>query len=141
MAKQRVYEPMTPEDIFQAAYIKRPCYNLKPPEDALYCRAALMYDRFRHEELTPEQGETERALAMALYMRAKEDERAMERTLEASGDLFRRVELAVSAYRAAPGKQTADALIEAIYKVPLETGPWEDEETAEEPPRNDSGTV
>lgn len=131
MKQWEEYKPVTPEEIFQAAYVRRPIYNLPPPEDALYCRASMLYDRFRHEELTPEEGETERQLAMAIYMRAKNSEQQDRKTLEASGALFRRVEQAAADYRAAPGPETAAAVLEAIYKVPFPVLPWEEESKEE----------
>lgn len=113
--KREEYVYRSPDEIFEAAGKGQELLNLAPPEDALYSRARLIYDQFRHGELTAEQGAERRRLSLLQYNKAKEWEKFQLRWVDHAREMYKATEEAADAYIHAPGYRTADAMWQSIH--------------------------
>lgn len=108
------YKPMTADEIFEAAGKGRELFNLAPAEDALYARARLIYDQFRHQELDAESGAERRRMAIVQYEESLRKRDFDLRWADHARELYRACEAAAAAYIKTPGYKTADALWLAV---------------------------
>lgn len=72
-----------------------------------------LYDYAKRVQMSPEQGRREKAQIMKAY----EINRFLEEVQESTIQMWKRIELASSAYRKAPSIENADVLLKAIYRT------------------------
>ena len=79
----------------------------------LFLALRNLYDYAKRVQMPPEQGRREKAQIMSAY----KTNRFLEELQENTNHMWKRIELATSAYRKAPTIEAADELVKAIYRT------------------------
>lgn len=105
---------MTIEELEDLAFRGVPMPDLRSQADQLaYLSFRSLYDFARRVQMAPEQGRREKAQIVEAYKINK----FLEDMQEETNQMWKRIELAASAYCKAPSIENADALYKAIYRT------------------------
>ena len=105
---------MTVEELEDLAYNSAPMPDLSSQAQVLlYLSFRNLYDFARRAQMAPEQGKREKAQILDAYRINK----FLEELQESTNQMWKRIEMAASEYRKAPSIQTADDLLQAIYRT------------------------
>lgn len=105
---------MTPEQLEDLAYNGSPMPDLRSQADVLLFQAfRYLYGFAELKGMSPEQGKREKAQ----IMKAHEVNKFLEEMQESTNRMWKRIEIAAAEYRKNPSVQTADVLMEAIFRT------------------------
>ena len=106
---------MTAEEILVAAANEEEPEGLDMAQRLLFCRMRESYRAFREGKISREAGGEAKKKALAEY---RENANKLEQGRSAQfrmAALWKELEQAANAYRKAPGTETADRVMEAVY--------------------------
>lgn len=107
---------MTPEEIEDLAYLGTPLPkdNKSLSDLLLWLGFRNLYDFAKRTLMPPEQGKREKSELLEAYRLHK----FMENIYYSTGDMWKRIEMAVFEYRKSPSVDNANKILEIIYKIP-----------------------
>ena len=105
---------MTLEQLEDMAFHGNPMPDLRSQADTLlFLSFRNLYDFAKRAGMSPEQGKREKSQIVEAHRINK----FLEEMQESTNQMWKRIELAATEYRKNPSVQTADVLMEAIFRT------------------------